>query len=106
MRNIAGIVLLLAAAWFVWAGLARRRQARALAAEGREAPPRHPSLALLGEIGPSIVNFMLVIAAIQVAVAFLVSDGGGIFSLFDLAGFLVLLASYGFWVTMKSRHRV
>lgn len=106
MRNIAGIVLLLAAAWFIWAGIARRRQSMSLAADGREAPQRHPSLAILGEIGPSIVNFMLVVAALQVGAAFLVSDGGGIFSLFDLAGFLLLLAAYGFWVTMKSRYRV
>ena len=106
MRNLAGPAFALVAAWFIWAGVQRRRRALALTAGGAEAPARHPSLALLGEIGPSVVNFMLVIAAIQVAAAFLVSDGGGIFSVLDLAGFLLMLAAYGFWVTMKSRHRV
>lgn len=106
MRDIAGLGFAIVAAWFIWAGLRRRRDAAALAAAGGEAPARHPSLALLGEIGPSIVNFMLVIAAIQVSAAFMVSDGGGIFSVLDLAGFLLMLAGYGFCVTMKSRHRV
>ena len=106
MHNVAGLLLALGAVWFIWAGLQRRRQALALAAAGVEAPPRHPSLALLGEIGPSIVNGMLVVAALQVSFAFVVSDGGGVFSWFDLAGFLLLLAGYGFWVSMKSRHRV
>lgn len=106
MRDVAGLVFALVAAWFVWAGLQRRRKAMALAAAGAEAPARHPSLAMLGEIGPSIVNFMLVIAAVQVSAAFLVSDGGGLFSVLDLAGFLLMLAGYGYWVTMKSRHRV
>ena len=106
MRDIVGVLCVLGGAYFIWSGLARRRQALALAASGVEAPQRHPSLAILGEIGPSIVNFMLVVAALQISLAFVVSDGGGVFSWLDLAGFLVLLGAYGFWVTMKSRHRV
>lgn len=106
MRDLAGIACALGGAWFAWAGLARRRRALARAAAGEEAPPRHPSLAILGEIGPSIVNFMLIVAALQVTLAFVVSDGGGVFSWLDLGGFLVLLAGYGVWVSMKSRHRI
>lgn len=106
MRDVAGLVFALAALGFVLAGLKRRRQALRMAEAGVEAAPRHPSLALLGEVGPYIVNLMLIVAALQVTLAFVVSDGGGIFSWLDLAGFLALLAGYGYWVSMKSRHRV
>lgn len=107
MRDVAGVVCALLGAWFVWSGLQRRRQAQALAASGHVPPPRHPSLELLGEMGPSVVNTMLAVAAGITSLAFLISDGGNrALSYFDLAGFLVLLGGYGYWVSMKSKHRV
>ena len=38
--------------------------------------------------------------------AFLVTGGGGVFSAFDLAGFVFLLVAYGVWVMVKVAHRL
>ena len=56
-------------------------------------------------MGPPIIIFGLVVAGGQAVLAFLVTGGGGVFSLFDLAGFLFLLFGYGVWVKMKVAYR-
>jgi hypothetical protein len=37
--------------------------------------------------------------------AFFVTGGSGVFTLFDLAGFLFLLAAYGWWISVRTRYR-
>jgi len=62
-------------------------------------------LAPIAEIGPSVVIFGLFVAGGQVVLAYLATDGGGIFSVVDLAGFLFLLFAYGVWLKIKVAHR-
>jgi hypothetical protein len=40
-----------------------------------------------------------------VALAYMVTGGSGVFTLFDLAGFLFLLAAYGWWISVRTRYR-
>jgi uncharacterized membrane protein len=111
MKNWTGLLLLAAAAWLVAVALAQRRRVRAAR---REALARgestadatlHPSLAMLGGILPPLVMLGLAIVAAQIVVAYVVMDGGRIFSLFDLCGFLALLAAYALWLIIKTQYR-
>ncbi|TPG58532.1 hypothetical protein EAH89_07965 [Roseomonas nepalensis] len=106
MPHVMGAVLFAVAAWLVWSAMDRRRRALAAARAGVEPPPLHPSLVLMADLGPSIIIFGLVVAGGQVALAFWLTGGGGVFSLFDLAGFVALLVAYGFWVKVKGRYRL
>lgn len=99
-----GLLMLLAGAWLVAAALRRRARVGEEAARGEAPPPLHPSLVLMADLGPSLIRFGLVFAAAQVVLAWLVTDGAG-FALFDLAGFLLLLVAYDFWVRTRTRHR-
>lgn len=92
--------------WLIWLAMLRRRRAVQAAARGEAPPPLHPSLAPMADIGPPIIMFGLVVAGGQTALAFFATDGGGgLFSLFDLAGLLVLLFGYGVWVKAKAAYR-
>lgn len=98
MRHIAGLLMLAGAGWLVWLAVQRRRR-------NRHSPPPvpHESLRMLADAAPAIVMFGLLIAALQVAVAFVMTDGGGgLFSYLDLGGFLALLAAYGYWLKVKT----
>lgn len=106
MRNLPGILMLAGAAWLVWSALGRRRSAQQAAARGEAPPALHPSLELMGGIMPPLVNLGLAIAGGQVAFAFWLTNGAGIFGPLDLAGFLALLAAYGYWLATKTRHRL
>ena len=90
----------------VWLAARRRRHARAAALRGEVPPPLHPSLAPLADMGPPIIIFGLFVAGGQAAIAFLLTEGGGVFSSLDLAGFLALLIGYGVWVKAKVAHRL
>lgn len=102
-RHVTGAVFLAAGAALIAAALRRRN--RALAAGSEAAPPLHPSLEMMAEIVPPLIIFGLVVAGVQVAFAFWLTGGGGVFSLFDLAGFLLLLVAYGIWIKIKTKHR-
>ncbi len=105
VRHWAGAIMAAAGFGLAWLAALRRRRAREATARGDVAPPLHPSLAPLVDLGPPIIIFGLFVAGGQAALAFLLTEGGGLFSLFDLAGFLVLLAGYGVWVKAKVAHR-
>lgn len=106
MRDVTGLACVLVAAWFAWASWRRVQLFRQRAAQGEGAPPLHPSLRLMAEIGPGFVQLFTAIAALQIIGAFLATGGAGIFSWLDLGGFLLLLLAYAAWVTVKSRFRV
>jgi uncharacterized iron-regulated membrane protein len=105
-QHLSGLVLLALAAWLVWA--ARRRKAALQAAARAGAAPAvapHQSLAVLGELAPPLLLFGLGAGGLEVVLAFLLTDGGGVFSVLDLLGFLALLAAWGHWVVLRARYR-
>jgi threonine/homoserine/homoserine lactone efflux protein len=98
MPHVAGLLMLAGAAFLVWLAIQRRHR-------NRESPPPvpHESLRMLADAAPAIVILGLLIAALQVAVAFVMTNGGGgLFSIVDLGGFLALLAAYGYWLKVKT----
>lgn len=105
LRHGAGAVMAAAGAWLLWRAARCRREAAAAAGRGEAPPPLHPSLAGMAELGPPLIIVGLVAAAIEVVLAFL-ATGGGVFSAFDLAGFLALLAGYGVWAEAKVAHGI
>lgn len=108
IRHVAGAIFLAAGAALIVSAMTRRTRALAAARDplAPKPPPLHPSLAMMGEIVPPLVIFGLVIAGAQVVLAFWMTDGGGVFSLFDLLGFLFLLVAYGIWIKAKTRFRL
>jgi hypothetical protein len=62
-------------------------------------------MAMLAEVAPPLLLFGLAAGGLEVVLAFLLTDGGGVFSLLDLAGFLALLAAWGHWVVLRARYR-
>ncbi len=106
-RHLAGVVLFALAAWLVWAAW-RRKAALQDAARAGAAPAAtlHRSLATLAELGPPLLLFGLAAGGLEVTLAFfLTGEGGGVFSVLDLLGFLALLAAWGHWVVLRSRYR-
>lgn len=105
VQHLAGIAMTVAGAWLIWISVGRRRRGLEAAARGERPPPLHPSLVAMADMGPPIIIFGLVVAGGQAVLAFLMTGGGGVFSLLDLAGFLFLLFGYGVWVKMKVAFR-
>ncbi len=106
LQHWAGAAMAAAGAWLIWLAVLRRRRGMEAAARGEAPPPLHPSLVLMADMGPPVIIFGLVVAGGQAVLAFLVTGGGGVFSVFDLAGFLFLLFGYGVWGKMKVAYRV
>jgi len=111
IANIAGAVMGAAGLALIWQAWTRRRlviadaERRRAAGEPESGPPLHQSLRMLSAVGPGIVQLGLFIAGGQVALAYMVTGGSGVFTLFDLAGFLFLLAAYGWWISVRTRYR-
>ena len=106
VQHVVGAAMAVAGVWLLWLSALRRRRGMEAAARGETPPPLHPSLVLMADMGPPIIIFGLVVAGGQAVLAFLVTGGGGMFSLFDLAGFLFLLFAYGVWVKIKVAYRL
>ena len=106
LRHWAGVGMMVAGVWLLRLAVIRRRRAREAAGHGETAPPLHPSLVAMADMGPPIVIFGLFVAGGQAVFAFLATEGGGIFSPVDLVGFLFLLFAYGVWLKIKVAHRV
>ena len=104
LRHASGAAMAAAGGWLLWCAV-RRSGATAPGEAGP--PPLHPSLAGMAEMGPPVILFGLVVAAAQVVLAFIATEGGrGAFSAFDLAGFLALLVGYGARVKAKAARRL
>jgi hypothetical protein len=103
MRYLVGLVCFAGGAWLFWSAFARR--ARVLAAGQGAAPKLHPSLQAMSDAMPPIIVLALIIVGAKMSLAFLVTDAGQYLSLFDLAGFLILLAGYGTSVVYRTRYR-
>lgn len=111
MRHYIGLAMLVPAAWLVYAGQSHKNRvlkARAEAAARGEPPPPEPalnSLATFGEIARPIILCFVGYIAIKTTFLYLVLDGGEYLSYFDLGGFLAALAAYGFFISMRTKHR-
>ncbi len=107
ITNWAGAVLGAIGLWLLYSAWSRRSRALARQAAGEEPPPLHPSLELVGGIVPPIVLVGLAILGAETTLSFFVLEGGrGLFSIFDLIGFWVLLLGYGVWMVCKSKYRL
>lgn len=102
MRYWLGLAFVSAAIWLFYSAYDRRRRFPVSAASQQVT---HPSLALLRDIVPGLMTFALIYLALKSAFAFYVLDGGRYLSLFDLVGFLVLLAAYATWLKFKVTYR-
>lgn len=100
-----GCVFLIGACWLLWSGLAHRRQVRGAARQNAASPTLHPSLAALRDFLPTLIIFGLGLVGLKVTVLYALLGGGGLISLFDLIGFLLLLAAYGVWLHFSTRYR-
>ncbi len=111
MRNLLGFPLLAFGIWFIYSALAQRRRVLARRAqvaalgESDAAAPLHPSLATLGDVMPPLVILGLGFVAAKASLAYFVMDLSHVLSLFDLAGFLILLTGYGTWFVFKTTYR-
>ena len=103
MRYVVGLLCFAGAGLLVWQAMLRKR--RALAAGPEAAGTLHPSLQLLGDAVPPIIVVGLIIIGAKMTLAYVVADAGRYLSLFDLAGFLALLAGYGMSVVYRTRYR-
>lgn len=63
----------------------------------------HPSLAFVGSVFPPFIIAGLAFTGLKTIAAYVMLDGGAVFSLFDLAGFLFLLAAFAYWLVIKTR---
>jgi protein-S-isoprenylcysteine O-methyltransferase Ste14 len=107
-----GLVLAAIAAAFLVAGWRRRQAVRAERvalgyAPNDDTPQRrdpYSSITILGDSMPPIVVAALAFVGVK-AVFFYLALGGGLFTVVDLAGFLMLLGGYGAWMWWHSRYR-
>ncbi|MBU6373809.1 MAG: hypothetical protein KJS97_13865 [Alphaproteobacteria bacterium] len=105
-----GLAFLAGAVAFVVNALRYRTRARAelarLAARGETPRSLHPSLSILADAAPALVAFFLFAAGALTVVAFFAVGAQRFLSLFDLFGYLAFLASYGFWLNVKTTYRI
>lgn len=107
MKYWIGFASFAGAAWFIYSALLHRRKAQVATGSADAAEePVHNSLAFARDVFPPIVVFFLFYAGLKACLAYFMFGASGLVSLFDLAGFLVLLAGYGFWFTTRCRYRI
>jgi hypothetical protein len=111
MRHLIGLALFAAGIALLWVGVARRNaiiaELRRLEAAGLPDPRAalHSSLAVLGDVAPPLMIGALVIMALKVVLAYVMTGADRWFSLLDLAGFLFLIGAWSTWLVLKTRYR-
>lgn len=109
MRNVTGLALSVFGAWLAYSAFAHRarviaaRRSGAAPAEGEA--PGNPQLSMLGEIMRPIILFALAYLGLKTIFVYVVLEADRWLSLFDLAGFLFLLAAYASWVVVRTKYR-
>ena len=105
--NWVGLLSFCAGAWLIGAALLRRRRVVAAARnrQGAATSSLHPSLARIRRAFRPIVLAVLAYVGIKATLAYFTFDAGRFFSVFDLAGFLFLLAAYGTWIVLRMKYR-
>ena len=112
MSFVIGALCLLAAGWFVVQGrkfsaMGKAEEARieAARAAGEDKPhgdQLHPSLGALVLIVPGLVKMFVALFGLLIAIAWFAVGRGTFFTLFDLIGFLVGLAAFGYWLGART----
>jgi len=109
MRNATGLALFVFGAWLAYSAFAHR--ARVIAAWRSSAAPAegeasgNPQPSMLREIMRPIIVFALAYLALKTIYVYVVLEADRWLSLFDLAGFLFLLAAYASWVVVRTKSR-
>jgi hypothetical protein len=107
--NWIGAVSFVAGSWLIGVAVLRRRR---LVGAGHISPrdgdarlrELHPSLARIRTAFRPFVFIFLVYVGIKTTLAYFLFDASRYFSIFDLAGFLFLLAAYATWVILRMKH--
>lgn len=111
MTYVAGAILFLLGGLFFMSGFTHRRKSLAEEArrkhENPDAKPveMHPSLSMLVDFAPFLTVVSLLILTAMITVTFFAVNALRWFSLFDLAGVYAMIAGYGYWMSMKTKHR-
>jgi hypothetical protein len=109
MRNIVGLVMFGFGFWLAWSAFAQRQRviaARAAGTIAREGEAGgNEQLSMMGEIMRPIILFALVYLAAKSVFAYVMLEGHQWVSYFDMAGYLFLLAAYGWWVVVRTKYR-
>ena len=111
MAYLVGLAFIAIGALFVWAGFTHKKRSQAeearLIAQSRDGKigALHPSLSMLADFAPSLTVFSLGAFALMLTAAFFAVNALKWLSLFDLAGMYAMVAGYGYWMYMKTRHR-
>ncbi len=111
MRYFVGVGLLAIGLALFYTGHVHKKRVLAAFADftSRGEPLPEPplnSLATFGEVMKFFILFILCGLALVVTLGYLLFDGGQYLSYFDITGALVAIAGYGFWVSMKTEHRM
>lgn len=105
MRYWIGLMFFAGGGWLAYAGLAHRARILAARSGRAEAPAAETPMFVMGEIARPIILGLLAFAGLKTSFAYWAFGGGRVLSLFDLGGFLFLLAAYGAWLTLTMRYR-
>lgn len=100
-----GAVLFALAGLVLARALAKRRMARAMEAEGRRLPDIRPEFLAMRGLGPLFAFAMMGLGMIILLIGFF-ATGGGVLSLFDLAGALALILALGVSVIVQTMVRI
>ncbi len=111
MTNIIGLALFAVAGVLIYTAIAHRRKVLAVLGNTKIEAENDDtidvnSLAIMGKIMPPIIVGILAIVGLKSVFMYFIVDAGRVFSLFDLAGFLALLAAYGLWIVFKTKYRM
>jgi len=111
MRHLIGLALFALGAALIWGALRRRngivaeQRRREAAGEPDPRPRLHPSLAVLGDVAPPLMIGALVVMALKLLFAYVMTGAERWFSPVDVAGFLFLLGAWSIWLVLKTRYR-
>ncbi|NCA68791.1 MAG: hypothetical protein EOM91_01585 [Sphingobacteriia bacterium] len=107
MKYYLGAVCLILGAWLVYQAIVHRRavidaRTRA-AAQQREQHIRRELEGMRLGLAPIFVIGVLVTGFVLAAIWFVV-DKQGVFSILDIAGFLLVLMAYAFWMSVRIQY--
>jgi hypothetical protein len=106
-----GLALFATGVALIWAAVARRNaiiaELRRLEAAGLPDPRAalHSSLVVIGDVVPPLMIGALIVMALKLVLAYIMTGADRWFSLVDLAGLLFLIGAWCIWLVLKTRYR-